>query len=118
MSKIRCAEVQEMLPAYVDQPGAHLALRRHLSRCKACRAELERYESLAAGLSSLALRPIEPPAGLLRSLQAIPDQVNGIDAVRIHVLRNRRAYLSGAAVVVAGAAGAALWRTKRRLAPA
>ncbi|MEA2447283.1 MAG: putative zinc-finger [Actinomycetota bacterium] len=109
-----CGEVREMLPAYLDEPGASLAVRRHLARCDECRAELARYESLAAQLPALVLQTAEPPAYLLDKLVSIPTGSNSIEAVRTHVARNRNAYV-GAAVLVAGAAAGAVWRTRRRL---
>jgi anti-sigma factor RsiW len=112
---MNCGEVREMLPAYLDEPGASLVMRRHLTGCDMCRAELARYESLSAQLPSLVLHTAEPPDGLLESLRSIPQDANALEGVRTHVARNRNAYLSGAAVLVAGAAAGALWRSRRRL---
>ena len=118
MRDLRCAEVQEMLPAYADEPNRDLSLKRHLTSCDVCRAEVGRYQEMSAGLHSLIDHASEPPVELLPALLAIPDADNAVIAVKTHVARNRRAYLGGAAVVVVGAAGAALWRSRRRLAPA
>ena len=118
MRELICGEVQEMLPAYAEAPRRDLALRRHLASCDECSAEVARYESMRHGLRALAEHPAEPPADLLPALFAIPDADNAVVLVKTHVARNRKAYLSGAAVIVAGAAGAALWRSRRRLVPA
>jgi hypothetical protein len=68
-------------------------------------------------LGGLEMRTVEPPPGLERALAAIPSHAGRVESLRTHVARNRRAYLGGAAVVLAGAAGAVLVR-RRRLAPA
>jgi anti-sigma factor RsiW len=116
---VRCAEVKEMLPSLVDGDDS-LSLRRHLSHCPECRAELVQYEALHASTLALAAVTSEPPPGLLRSLQAIPASGGRVAEVRTHIARNRRAYAGGAAAVLgAGVAGAVLWRThSRRLATA
>jgi predicted anti-sigma-YlaC factor YlaD len=114
MKVIRCEEVREMLPAYLDEPGGSLAIRRHLAGCEGCRAELARYESLKVQLPELQTHTFEAPADLLPALKAIPASPNPIEAVKTHVWRNRNAYVGGAAVLAASAA-AALWRSRRRL---
>ena len=114
-----CAEIQEMLPSLVEDRGATLTTRRHLSRCPECRAELARYEELRASLGALTTVAAEPPASLLGALVAIPTGGSRIDQARTHLERNRRVYVGGFAVALAGAAGAAVWRSRRtRLAPA
>jgi anti-sigma factor RsiW len=118
MSDKRCAEIREMLPAYSDDPGGDLFVRRHLAGCAACRKELASYEGLRADLAGLAFTSFEPPAELLPILKEIPSNPSSIDSLKTHVRRNRSAYLRGAAVLVAGAAGAAVWRSRRRLATA
>ena len=118
MREIACAEVREMLPAYIDEPGRDLLLRRHIASCENCKQEVTHYDELSRGLRALALQPVEPPSELLPALMAIPDADNAVASVKTHVVRNRKAYLGGAAVLVAGAAGAALWRSRRRLVPA
>jgi anti-sigma factor RsiW len=113
-----CAEVREELPAYVKDRGGSLAVRRHLSRCSECRTELARYDSMAELLAGLEMRTEEAPPGLLDSLVAIPSQTGRVQVLRGHVARNRRAYLGGVAVVLAGAAGAAVLQHRRRVATA
>jgi hypothetical protein len=117
---MRCEEIRELLPAYASRGEATLGVRRHLSRCPDCRAELGRYEALGTALRTLEAHTAEPPPGLARALAAIPAEANALTNVRRHVSRNRRAYAGSlAAVAVAGAAGTVLWRTRaRRLAAA
>ena len=116
---MKCAEINELLPAYVEDRYANLTVRRHLSRCTDCRAELEDYETLRSSLSEMRFVRAEPPQHLLASLQSIPHTERSVERVRTHVARNRRAYAGGLAVAVVGAAGAALWRSRRsRLAAA
>ena len=113
-----CPEVREMLPGYSDDPDTGLAIRRHLSGCADCRAELARYESLAKGLRGLDSLVGEPPAWLVHGLQEIPGEQGTVRVLTTHLARNRRSYVGGAALLVAGAAGVAVWRSRRRLAAA
>ena len=120
-----CSEVREALPAYARDGYSSLSLRRHLAECPSCRAELARYERLLGSLSGLADSPLEPPPGLLQALVRIPAEASLRQtllwrggAMTGHVARNRLAYLGGLGVALAGAAGAAVWRTRtRRVAP-
>jgi anti-sigma factor RsiW len=111
---MRCEEVQEVLPAYVRDGETSLAVRRHVSRCPDCKQELARYEALLGAMSSLQSNVADAPPSVKAALLTIPDGTRSLDTVRAHVARNRNAYLGGAAVAVAGAAGAILWRSRRR----
>ncbi len=113
---MRCEEVREVLPAYVRDGETSLTVRRHVSRCPQCKQELARYEALLGAMSSLESKVVEAPPLLKTALLAIPEKVGSVDAVRAHVVRNRNVYIGGAAaaVAVAGAAGALLWRSRRR----
>lgn len=113
MNDTNCEDVKAVLPELVDESGMSLAVRRHLSRCPECTGELEAYRSLRDATSRLALATAAPPPGLMDALVAIPAAQSKIDEVRSHVARHRREYAAGVAVVV-GAAGAALWRSRRR----
>lgn len=121
---MNCTEAREMFPAYVREPEPSLALRRHLATCAGCRAELDRYRELVGALASLRSVSLEPPAGLEATLASIPSRVGHVEvarrnaaAARTHIARNKRAYIGGLAVV-AGAAGAALWRSTKARRPA
>jgi anti-sigma factor RsiW len=110
---MKCAEIREVLPAYADDPEATLAVRRHLSRCPECKAELAQYDELLDGLALMRSVAVEPPAGLDRWLAEIPNTQDRLDQVRDHLARNKRAYAGGLAVAVLGATAAALWQTRR-----
>ena len=115
---MKCAEVCEALPAYARNGDLSLAVRRHLSRCRDCKAELARYEALVGSLRLLQSSTAEPPPSLARVLAAIPGHPGRLEQARGHLARNRAAYVGGA-VALAGAAGALVWRTRRgRLIPA
>ena len=116
---MNCTAMRELLPAYAEDRYANLTVRRHLSRCPDCRAELEKYQALRLGLGEMRSFEAEPPPDLVAKLQAIPRDAAAVDRVRTHVVRNRRAYAGGLAVAVVGATAAGLWRSRRsRLAPA
>ena len=115
---MRCEEIRELLPAYEPEQQPTLAVRRHLASCPDCRAEVEVYKGLAAGLHDLRHVTTEVPPSLTSVLEAIPSNAGVVDNVRTHVARNRAAYVGGA-VALAGALGATLWRVRsRRLAAA
>ncbi len=116
---MKCAEVREMLPGHVRDGETTLAFRRHLSRCNGCQGELARYESLIGSLRDMQMVTAEPPPTLVPALIAIPSGASRLAVVRTHVTRNRRAYLGGAAVALAGAAaGVVAVRRRGRLAAA
>jgi hypothetical protein len=122
---VRCEEVREMLAAYAGGDDVSLAVRRHVADCPDCRAELARYESMLADLKNLQAVTADPPAGLKTALLAIPSSGTRfgttrahVDSARAHVARHRKAYIGGLAIALAGAAGAAAWRTRARAAAA
>ena len=110
---MRCEEIQEMLPGHSPDGDTTLMVRRHLASCPDCKNEAQLYEDMSESLRSLASRTVQPPAHLYRSLVDIPRSLSKRDQVRTHVVRNKRAYAGGAAVVL-GAAGAALWKSRAR----
>ncbi|MBD0324398.1 MAG: zf-HC2 domain-containing protein [Aldersonia sp.] len=122
-----CAEVQRYLPGYVD--GSLPRWRRrlialHLRRCDDCAVELERQQTVAAGLGQLgdaaAAVSDVPPPGLLESLleQAERPGVRGRAAVPARgAVSGARPGLSVALLVAGAAAGTAAgyagWRGAR-----
>ena len=108
-----CAAVKEILPAYVREGDGSLSVRRHLSRCTDCRSDLSHYEELLGALSAMEAATARVPRGLTASLISIPSRAGRLETMRSHVNDNRKAYLSGAAVLVAGALGAAVWKSRR-----
>lgn len=111
--EMTCASVKEVLPAYVRDGDGSLSVRRHLSRCTDCRTDLTHYEDLLGRLSSMEAATAEVPFALKASLLDIPSRMGRIETVRSHVTENRKAYLSGAAVLVAGAVGAAILKSRK-----
>jgi anti-sigma factor RsiW len=110
-----CAEVREAIPAFVRDGDVSLAVRRHVSRCAACRDEVGRYERLLSGMRKLSFETVDPPVDLLGTLKMIPADSTKVEEVRRHVARNRRAYAGGVAVALAGAAGVAIFQRRRRV---
>jgi hypothetical protein len=115
---MKCEEVREALPAYARDRNASLSMRRHIAGCPDCKAELARYDELLAGLRTMRTETAAPPPGLVAALAAIPANESRLRLVRTHVARNRKAYVGGIALVAAGAAGAAVWRSRARAAAA
>ncbi len=109
---MRCEEVKEVLPAYTRDGDVGLQVRRHLSRCDDCSAELSQYQTLFGSLEALREHRLEPPPDLVHELSAIPYRRNAVDDVRGHLTRNRSRYAAGIAVAALGA-GAAVWKTRR-----
>ena len=108
-----CQEVAALLPGLVDDPGMSLALRRHVSRCTGCSAELESYRALRTATTDLVEMTAAPPPGLRDALVAIPAGVSRLSDIKSHVTRHRGAY-AGALVALGATAGAAVWRSRRR----
>jgi Putative zinc-finger len=111
---MKCAEIREMLPAYAEGGGATLAVRRHLARCADCRTALAQYDVLGDQLEALGSATVDVLVTLMRSLEQIPSDMNTLDDVVTHVVRNRKKYIGGAAVAIAGATTAALWQRRRQ----
>ena len=111
--EMTCTTVKEVLPAYVRDGDGSLSVRRHLSRCADCRTDLSQYEHLIDSLSAMEAATAEVPFALKASLLDIPSPSSRLETVRSHVAENRRTYLSGAAVVVAGVVGAAVWKSRK-----
>lgn len=110
---MRCEEVQEVLPAYSRDGDVGLPVRRHLSRCPDCSAELDRYQVLFRSLQDMRSRSLQPPPELVHQLAAIPYRSDRLTEARTHLARNRNRYAAGLAVAAAGAAGAVFWRSRR-----
>lgn len=115
---MRCEEVRELLPSYARDRDASLRVRRHISACADCSAELARYEELLEGLRAMRAETAPVPAGLVAALTAIPVGGSKLQVARTHVTRHRKAYIGGLAIAAAGAAGAALVRSRLRAAAA
>ncbi len=114
MTEMTCAQVQETIPAFMDHGSDALEIRRHLARCPECQAELAAYEQLRVSLAAMESAAVAPPRGLMTALLQIPERANRLEQVRTHLARNRKQYIGGAAVLAAGALGAAALRTRSR----
>ena len=111
--EMNCTSVREVLPAYVRDGDGSLDVRRHLSRCTDCQTDLSHYEDLLGRLATMESATVEMPYALKASILDIPSRMGRLESVRSHVTDNRKAYLSGAAVLVAGAVGAAILKSRK-----
>jgi hypothetical protein len=112
-----CREVQAHLPGYVDQTlprWRRRLVRAHLRRCQDCSAELQRQESVVAGLEDLetaAAASVElPPEGLLNDLLGLTDKPSVIARAAVPArgaVSGARPGLSVALLVVGATAGTA-----------
>jgi anti-sigma factor RsiW len=109
---MRCAEVRELLPAFVREDHADEDIRQHLASCPECSAEFSRYVALAGSLSAMRDVSVDVPPDLSQRLFAIPSESSRVVVLKEHVARNRSAYLGGAAAALAGV-GVAAWRIRR-----
>ena len=124
---MNCEQVSPYLPGLAgDELGAETVrwIDAHLGSCASCRAEAKRYRSVAAGLTAVAEREIEPPAFLVdsilervdaernRRLLPIPPAIVPAELVRL-AQENRDAITSAAGVALAAGAAYALWRAMR-----
>ena len=115
---MRCEEIRETLPAFVEGHD-DLTVRRHLSGCSDCRAELDRYESLTTAMGALSSATVDAPPSLVSALYEVPSQQARLDVVRSHVAEHRKVYLGGAAALAAAGVSALVWRSRKgRLLPA
>jgi hypothetical protein len=109
--RLSCAQVASELPAMVDGSGPVLAgAREHARTCLRCQAELARYRILLRSLRSLRGERVRPaPAAVMAALAAI--EATELARPGWHVAL----YLGGGLVAAAtGAAGVALWASRRR----
>jgi predicted anti-sigma-YlaC factor YlaD len=109
---VRCAEVRELLPAFVREGIDDEEVGQHLASCTGCSDEFSRYVALAGSLSSMREVLVDVPPDLSQRLFAIPSESSRVTLVKDHVARNRTAYLGGAAAALAGV-GVAAWRIRR-----
>lgn len=114
MTEMTCAQVRETIPAIMDHGSDSLEVRRHLARCPECKAELAAYEELRASMAAMGSATVAPPRGLMTALIQIPQRADRVEQVRTHLVRNRKQYIGGAAVLAVGAVGAAVLRTRTR----
>jgi predicted anti-sigma-YlaC factor YlaD len=123
---MNCEQVAPYLPGIA---GAELGaesqrwIDAHLQTCASCRAEAGRYRSVAAGMTALSQREVEPPAFLVDSiLERVESEAHRrylpvppvIPAELVRVVQdNREALTSVAGVALTVGALYALWRRMR-----
>lgn len=123
---MNCEQVTPYLPGLAgDELGAETVrwVEAHVAECASCRAESQRYRTIASGLATLDARTIEPPAFLAEAIAErvradhrrrflpVPPIVSP-EVARV-VADNRDAIVSAGAVLVAAGAAFALWRAGR-----
>ncbi|MEX2417265.1 MAG: zf-HC2 domain-containing protein [Actinomycetota bacterium] len=109
---MKCEEVRELLPAYIDRDLHPVGpVETHLASCNECAAELSQYRDLIGSLAVLRETGEEPRAEYLgRMLSLIPPSVRaGMDRRARYAL----ASLGGAAIGVTAVA-ILWWRLARR----
>jgi len=120
---LRCEEVRELLPAYVDHdlhPAGEIEV--HLASCPGCSAELASYRRLMSDLEGLRDRGEEPSPELLQRVVALipaPSLVARVmETVQDHKLAV--ASLGGAAVGATAIAIVSIvwWRARRAVSEA
>ncbi len=114
---MECREVREYLPAYNELArDLRSFIRRHLDGCPDCRAELERYREVQAGLGGLAAIAIEPPSWLLPAVtETVVERAQRRQVAREAVRRTTDPkVIVGGAIVVAGLVGAGIASRRRR----
>ncbi len=112
---MRCEEVRELLPAYVD-PDLHVAgpVEIHLAGCDACSADLAAYRGLLAALYELRELGEEPGAGFLESTLARIEPPTAAARI-LGSVNDRRVRLALASIgtVAIGAAAVAIMLRRR-----
>ena len=113
-----CSEVREHLSAYEPNTTPIEQISAHLEECDLCRAEQSRYAELQAALAEMEGTVAEPPAWLLASLtETTLERLRRTAALRAtrRQIGEHRVAAGGAAILVAGVAGAlVVGRSRRR----
>ncbi len=112
---MRCEEVRELLPEYVDAE-LHEAgeVELHLASCEDCTALLASYASMLAELEGLPETDPAVPAALIeRVLSQIPER-SVADRIRGSVREHKAVYVAGigGAAIVAAVVALALRRSR------
>ena len=110
---MRCEEVRELLPAYLDGEAARQAeIDAHLAWCANCRRELAGYRSMVRSLAALRERGAHPAPQLVERLVALIPAPSLLDRVRFNVYDHPGWY--AAASLAAAAVAAFLLRRRAR----
>ncbi|MGQ0742940.1 MAG: hypothetical protein ACT4OS_01095 [Acidimicrobiales bacterium] len=104
------------LPSIVDGDNvADLELRRHVSDCPRCQAEVAQYRRLLKVVRQLRTEVIEPTPGLFPDILAALEEASERQAIGSLLSGRRGAYVGGLAVATAaGAASAMVLATRSR----
>lgn len=114
---MECSEVREHLSAFDEKTPPMNEISAHLETCEGCREEQRHFQELVAAMGELEAAPLEPPAWLLASLtETTLERMRRIAAVKATGRRigEHRVAAGGAAIVLAGVAGALFVGRRRR----
>jgi anti-sigma factor RsiW len=112
---MRCEELAEVVAASVDGDDSDdWRVRRHLSTCLRCQAELARYRKLVRALRGLRSEVFDPGPGLVADVLASLEEAGERHLLRSLLSGHKVAYVGGLAVATAGAAGALVIATRSR----
>lgn len=117
---MECSEVREHLSAFDEKTPPMSQISVHLESCEGCREEQRRFQELGAAMRALEATPTEPPAWLLASLtETTLERMRRMAAIKAtgKQIGEHRLAAGGAAILLAGVAGAVLVgrRRSRRL---
>ena len=114
---MECGEVREHLSAFDEKTPPMKEVAIHLESCESCRAERERYRELQAAMAALEAAPIQPPAWLLGTItERTIERMRRTAAIKAtgRQIGEHRLAAGGAAILLAGVAGAVFVRRSRR----
>lgn len=114
---MECDEVREHLSAFEESIPPMKEVAAHLAGCSACQEERERYRELRAAMAALEAMPVEPPAWLLGSLtERTMERMRRVAAIKAtgRQIGEHRVAAGGAAILLAGLAGAVVFGRSRR----
>jgi hypothetical protein len=114
---MECGEVREHLSAFDDKTAPINEISIHLDSCASCRAEQERYRQLQKAMAALETTLIEPPAWLLGALtERTLERMRRTAAIKAtgRQIGEHRVAAGGAAILLAGLAGAVVVGRSRR----
>ncbi len=114
---MECSEVRAHLSAFDEKTPPMKEIAMHLQSCEACRAEQERYRELQAALAALEAMPVEPPAWLVGSItERTMERMRRVTAIKAtgRQIGEHRVAAGGAAILLAGLAGAVMVGRSRR----
>jgi anti-sigma factor RsiW len=112
---MRCDEVREILPGYVDadlHPVGEVEV--HLAGCAECSVILASYRDTIARLAALPHGDPAPPSGLVARIVAEIPEPSLVDRVRGSVRERPMAYAAGVGVAALAAAAVVIAVRRQR----